>query len=256
MIRKVCIFVILVFFVGLKTAQGIIPLQVIDTPTAGTLLRGSYHVYFSSYEEGGVKLKIAVGLSDCITFGLSEDVGAAIGNEKSVWTWPMGLLRLGIWNWEDRGVGLAAGFGNLMEGEYGKIDMVRTNGSGIIRTNREVEYGLYAVSTLPTSLFGQTQLFSFGTRFNLFPVMDRNFSDLTFFCSYELPLSKNLKFKAELENFNLVQNDAIMLNGALTYTAGDVLGVSLNFRYLTSKKFNLTGLPSRSITIEYQNLFF
>jgi hypothetical protein len=226
-------------------------MTLIDTPTPETLLRGYYDVYFSSYEAGGIKFKVAIGLADRITLGISEDVGGAIGDGIPQWNIPGVLAKINIFKLEENKLGWSIGYDNFVEGEYGKVTM-ETNADGSAK-RKEIIYGLYSAFSLPMAIFTGS-FFSFGVRYPLLPVkMEKNFSDLNFFAGVNLGLNNEVKLNAEIENasINPSENRNLLANAALKYVAGDVLSVSLNFRYLfTDKRL------SRSINIEYQNLFY
>jgi hypothetical protein len=224
-------------------------MTLIDTPTPDTLLRGYYDVYFSSYEAGGIKTKVSIGLADRITLGISEDVGAAIGDKTPQWSIPGVIAKINIFKIEDARFGWAVGYDNFVEGEYGKVIM-ETNANGSTK-RMEIIYGLYSAFSLPISILDGS-FFSFGARFPLLPIkMDKSFSDLGLFAGINIGLNKELKFNGEIENISLVKTDKALGNMAIKYIVGDQLSVSLNFRYYFDKK-----LLSRSINIEYQNLFY
>ncbi len=224
-------------------------MTLIDTPTPDTLLRGYYDVYFSSYEAGGIKTKVAIGLADRISLGISEDVGAAIGDKSPKWNIPGVMAKINIFKLEDTRFGWAIGYDNFVEGEYGKVVM-ETNSDGSAKRT-EIVYGIYSAFSVPMNIL-EGSFFSFGTRFPLLPVkMDKSFADLNLFAGMNIGLNKELKINFEVENISFVKTDKALGNAAIKYIVGDQLSVSLNFRYYFKKD-----LLSRSINIEYQNLFY
>ena len=233
-------------------------MNIIDTPTSDTLLRGYYDIYLSAYEAGGIKTKVAIGLADRITLGISEDVGGVIGDGNVTWTIPGVMAKLNIFNYTEKKIGLAIGYNNFYGGEYGKTTITETNSETNISSHKEIIYGLYAVATLPIQFFGQ-QIFSFGARYPLLPIkMSKTASDLNLFANFSFAFNPELKLNMEIENIDLssLDRNRPILNAGFVYVAGDVLSVSLNFRYSLSDTLNPLKNPSRSIVIEYQNLFY
>ncbi len=249
--RKTVILAVLSLVFTVSSASAFNQMTLIDTHTPETLMRGYYDVYFSSYEAGGIKFKVAIGLADRLTLGISEDVGGAIGDGSPQWNIPGVLAKINIFKHEESKLGWAIGYDNFIEGEYGKTVM-ETNANGTPK-RKEIIYGLYSAFSLPVTLFSDS-FFSFGARYPLLPVkMEKDISDFTLYAGINLGLNNEVRINAELENFSIgiKENDKLLANVALKYVAGDVLSVSLNFRYLFSEK-----LLSRSINIEYQNLFY
>jgi hypothetical protein len=146
-------------------------------------------------------------------------------------------------------MGWAVGYDYFIEGEYGKTGNLDPAFHG-----NDVVYGVYSTFNLPFRLFGPGQSFSFGCRYPLVPLqMSKNFDDLTFFSGLDIPFNRELRWTLELEELSLNFTDykRLMLNTGLRYVAGDLLGVSFNFRFLPGQNS-----LSRVIMIEYQNLFF
>ena len=71
---------------------GYIQMNLVDTPTAESLLKGYYNIYFSAYEGGGIKIKASLGLADWVSLGLSEDVAGVIGAGKVKFALPPGVM--------------------------------------------------------------------------------------------------------------------------------------------------------------------
>jgi hypothetical protein len=66
------------------------PLQVVDLPTAGTLMRGSFRTELDVYPEGGILAGISAGISDRFMFGLSYGGTNIIGTGKINWNKQVG----------------------------------------------------------------------------------------------------------------------------------------------------------------------
>jgi len=235
---------------------GYIQMNLVDTPTAENLLKGYYSLYFSAYEGGGIKVKVSLGLADWVTLGISEDISGVIGDGKVRFALPPGVMaKFSLFQLERDNFGLTLGYDFFTEGEYGKIRNVKWNGSSF-ETNLYVVYGIYAAAAIPVKLFKTRQLINAGIRYPLMPqvlpLKTATFSDLTLFAGLSLPFTKEFTFVTEIENFSFDfrRIEDTMLNMGFKYIAGDVLNVSLNFRY------RFDGRLSRIINIEYQNILF
>ena len=65
-------------------------------------------------------------------------------------------------------------------------------------------------------------------------------------------------FIGEIENiyFNGNRGNEVIYNLGLKYGISEFLNIGLNFQYTQSPEINPTDTPSRSIRIEYQNIFY
>ena len=61
------------------------PLRLVDTPTAGTLMRGSYRADLDVYPEGGLLTRIGAGITDRFMFGISYGGTNIIGTGDIDW---------------------------------------------------------------------------------------------------------------------------------------------------------------------------
>ena len=252
--KKKIFFVFFISFASFVYAY--LPLNLVDTPTVETLPKGSYSIYLSSYEKGGIKLKVIVGLSDLFQLGISEDIGGLIGDDKVSLNIPGALIKFNILRSEEgkKSLGWSVGYDYFIEGEYGKTNVKVKDAEGRNVLRREIIYGLYSVWNLPFHLIGPGQNFSFGCRYPLLPWnMKKNFNNLTFFAGLDIPFNREFRVVCEIEEISLNFTDfsRVMLNAGFRYVAGDLLGVSFNFRYIPDQN-----KLSRLIVIEYQNFLF
>ena len=153
---------------------GVPPLDMVDTPTALTLYRGSYHISFWSYTNGGIFSRIVVGLWDIFFLGASLNVDQAIGNEPVRWNPPGPSLRLLLTRgWQEMPIYIAIGYGAF------SIDILQRNSSPI-------KYGPYVVFTKPIFLWGEEQHIHWGIRVPTQPKYSPQ--DTEFFLSMDFPL--------------------------------------------------------------------
>jgi hypothetical protein len=61
------------------------PLRLVDTPTAGTLQRGSYRADLDVYPDGGLLARIGAGVTDRFMFGISYGGTNIIGTGEIDW---------------------------------------------------------------------------------------------------------------------------------------------------------------------------
>lgn len=61
------------------------PTYLIDTPTAGVLIRGSFRAQVRAYEEGGIQAGIDAGVTDRLMFGISYGGTHLIGEGEVGW---------------------------------------------------------------------------------------------------------------------------------------------------------------------------
>jgi hypothetical protein len=79
----ICLFVPLVIY-G-QELNLLEPLSLVDMPTAGTLMRGSFSTQLKVYPQGGILGKIDVGISDRFMFGISYGGTNVIGVGSIDW---------------------------------------------------------------------------------------------------------------------------------------------------------------------------
>ncbi len=86
--RKIIFFLIIPIIIFAQEAAIVEPIVLIDFPTAGTLLRGSFNAHLRAYTEGGILGGVDVGLTDRFMIGISYGgtnvigMGAVNGNPQ------------------------------------------------------------------------------------------------------------------------------------------------------------------------------
>jgi len=86
--KKCVLFLLLPIIIWSQDAAIVEPIQLIDFPTAGTLMRGSFNAHLRAYAHGGILGGVDVGLTDRFMIGLSYGgtniigMGAVNGNPQ------------------------------------------------------------------------------------------------------------------------------------------------------------------------------
>jgi len=243
------IFMIFIFLLNTSISSEIITL--IDVPTAYTLLRGYYNIDFLNYGNGGILTRIAIGLTDRITLGIIEDIDNAIGKEKPDWNIPGVMAKINILYPDSNKTGVAIGYDVLLMGEYGKV------------YNNEITddlvYGAYIAFTKPVSLFSGQQFWHFGIRFPILPPAAREKGkNISLYTGLSININSELLLIGEIENIYLTGNRGAqtIYNTGIKYWFSEYLNVGLNFQYTSAKSINPDEKVSRSLKLEYQNIFY
>ncbi|GAI08378.1 unnamed protein product, partial [marine sediment metagenome] len=204
-----------------------------------------YDILFDIYDGGGIQSRIMIGLGDYLFLGLSFDVEKAIGNQtpKVYYPHPLGKMKLVLGD-----MGLAIGYDSFFVGPDGKEVTVTTNGT-TIATDKDIIYGPYLVGSKPIYLMGSEQHFHLGLRIPVVPSYDED--EISLFFGLDIPLNPEFVLLGEIEKiyFNSDRFDEILYNFGLKFTMAERLGVKLGFRAKVEEE------TSRTVTIEYQNLF-
>jgi hypothetical protein len=226
-------------------------INLIDIPTAWTILRGYYDVNVIIYGGGGLSAKISIGLTDRLMLGISEDIGGAIGSQKADWNIPGVLAKLNLIYPSDDSLGIAIGYDSFLNGEYGKC---YNN-----KITEDIVYGIYLAFTKPVSLFRGSQFWHFGVRFPLLPFEARkNGKNISLYTGLNIIINREIMIMGEVENIYLNgnRNKEILYNCGIKYNFSEALSVRLNFQYTSSREINPEDKATRSILLEYQNIFY
>ena len=225
-------------------------INLIDIPTAQTILRGYYDINFLTYARGGIMTKISIGFTDRIMLGIIEDVGGAIGNSKADWNIPGVLMKVNIIYPEPDSLGVAVGYDALLSGGYGKV---YNN-----QLTDDLVYGFFAAATKPIDLFNGEQYLHFGVRFPILPRDARvGGKNISLYSGLNVFISTEIMLAGEIENIYFNGNNGKPIyNLGVKYNFNEFLSLALNFQYTSSKEVNPADKPSRSIRIGYQNIFY
>ncbi|MDD5065747.1 MAG: hypothetical protein PHF84_01745 [bacterium] len=226
-------------------------IQLIDVPTAFTILRGYYDIGFVTYPGGGIQTKISIGLTDRIMLGIIEDIDGAIGNDRAKWSIPGVLAKINIVYPDPESMGLALGYDVLSSGLYSKA---YNN-----ELTDDLVYGFYMVASKSVMLFKGDQYLHFGVRFPILPNEARvKGKNISFYTGLNVIINPELMLIGEIENIylNASRGKEVLYNLGLKYSFSESLSIGAIFQYTKSKELNSTDKVSRSLSIEYQNIFY
>ncbi len=249
MMKRIKFSLFLLLFLPVLLSGEVIKL--IDVPTALTILRGYYDVEVFAYGRGGLQTKIGIGLTDRLMLGILEDVGGALGNGRADWKIPGVFAKINLIYPDKDSMGLSLGYDVLLNGEYGKV---YNN-----QMTDDLVYGFYIVGSKPIILFQGEQYLHFGVRFPILPAAAREKGrNISMFLGLNIIFSPELMLIGEIENFyfNGNRSSEVIYNAGLKYAFNESLSLGLLFQYTKSREINPTDRPSRSISIEYQNIFY
>ncbi len=215
----------------------------IDTPSAFTIERGTYHVSMLGYEGGGIELKTLIGLHDNLYLGVSLDLQNAIGTEDPKPNIPGVIARIKLTDgWESWPISIALGYDSFFIGRQGIAGNADNDYNQMI-------YGPYLAVTKPIYLLGGEQYMSFGVRVPVQPYADGN--DTSYYFALDIPLGSFFRVKGEVERiyWNLRDSEDWLFNFGFRYTYMDALSLELDFLYQPGETM------SRIVRIEYRNRF-
>lgn len=113
------IFILLTVTTIIFAQEFNVPVDLINTPTAGTLGKGYFSTEMRFATRGGVLGGIQVGIADRFDIGLSYGGGRIVGNEKIIWNKQPGVLaKFRILDEGNNYPGVAVGFNSQGYGEY------------------------------------------------------------------------------------------------------------------------------------------
>ncbi len=228
-------------------------INLIDIPTATTILRGYYDIDFLAYGRGGIMTRISIGLTDRIMLGIIEDVDGAIGNHRPDWNIPGVLIKLNLIYPEPDSLGLAIGYDSLLAGEYGKV---YNN-----QLSDDLVYGFYIACSKPVILFKGEQFWHFGLRFPILPPAAREKGkNISLYTGLNIIINTELMIAGEIENIYINsgrnRGSEIIYNLGLRYNFSEFLNIAVNLQYTQSREINPTDRASRALRIGYQNIFY
>ncbi len=247
--RKYMLIIMLSIFFPIFLNGEVIKLY--DVPSAQTLLRGFYSIDTSLYNNGGILTRLYIGLTDRLMLGIVNDIGGAIGSGEPDWNIPGVAGKVNILFPDEETMGVAIGYDLLAGGDYGKAYNSRITD--------EVVYGAYLVCTKLIHLFAGGQTWHFGIRVPILPAEAREKGkNISLFTGLYIEINEELKFIGEVENIYLNggRGKEILYNGGIKYFFNENFDIGLIFQYTSSPDLNPSNRVSRTLFIEYQNIFY
>ncbi|MCU0847303.1 MAG: hypothetical protein MUD12_05395 [Spirochaetes bacterium] len=243
--------------------------NVIDTPTAFTIGRGTYEFNFLGYDNGGVNFKTFVGLHDAMFLGASTDIQNLIGKDKPRFNIPGVVTKIKFTDGtENFPIGIAIGYDSFYIGKDGKVYDTIDKKKGFLfppyygykylrkkyssKSKNQLDrtiYGPYAVITNTIYLFDSEQYISYGARVPTQP--DFIPKDSSYFLGIDVPLGEYFRIKAETERvyWNLGRTKKWLVNFGVRYTYLEQLSIEFDLLLQTNRTLN------RVLRIEYHGEF-
>jgi len=218
------LFIILSFmFVPIFIYSGQFDLNIIDTPKAYTSYKGDLKFDFFMYDNGGVLGSTTLAITDYIFLGVYFDAGQLIGSEEVKINQPGVLARFLISDGTGYIPPIAVGYSYFMKGDVSKVNDVIVN-------------GIYIVSSQNYFLFGNEQNLSYGIRYPIIPLDYSHPENITLFVGTDISISPEFSIKGEIENIHLLKSRGAetFCNFSVDYNIGDLIALSLEFKYSTS----------------------
>ncbi len=224
------------------------PLRVVDTPTAGTLMRGSFRSGIDVYPQGGILAGIGAGITDRFMFGISYGGTNIIGTGKIEWNkLPGAALRYRLWEEDYVMPAILIGYTSQGFGTY------------IDSTDRYMtkSMGIYAVATKSFIFLGTLSL-SGGINYSF--EYDDGDKDINIFTGVEKSLNPELILSAE---YDFAFNDngprsmgegKGYLNAALKWIFAGKLEITFVLKDILKNRKYTDGM-SREIRIAYAEIF-
>jgi len=249
-ISSLFFFLLLVIVSMVCTAQEQFPppRMLIDTPTAGTLTRGSYDVTLRLYPQGGVIASVGIGLSSRLLLGLSYGGENVIGEGKVNWNPDPGVqLRYRL---IDENIALPAivlGFDSQGYGAY--IDSTKRY---TVKSR-----GFFAVASKNYVFLGDLSLHG-GINYSL--EKSDGDSDPNLFVGIIKSLNPDLALVAEYDfALNDNEDNALgsgkgYLNTGLRWTFAQQLYIEISLKNILQNKHNIP-YSNREIKINYYEHF-
>lgn len=218
-------------------------INVVDTPTAFTVGRGTYLISTLFYDRGGLELKSVIGLHDNIDLGVSFDVQDLIGTETPQPNIPGVIARFQFTDHIGSfPLAIALGYDTLYLGRSGKCKDAPEKYNRVI-------FGPYVAATHTIYLFDNEQFISYGFRMPVQPVFEPE--DTSYFLSFDVPLHYTFRIKNELERvyYDFRDPENWLVNIAARYTYMDQLSIEVGCLV------RMDGTVNRVVRLEYHGEF-
>jgi len=224
------------------------PLRVVDTPTAGTLMRGSFRTGIDVYPNGGILAGIGAGITDRFMFGISYGGTNIIGTGKIEWNkLPGAALRYRIWEEDYVMPAILLGYTSQGFGSYiDSTDRYQTKSMGIyaVATKSFIFLGTLAVSGGINYSFEQDDD---DMDFNLFAGVEKSLNP-------ELTLSAEYDFAFNDDGPRSMGEGKGYLNAALKWIFAGKLEITFVLKDILKNRKYTDGM-SREIRIAYAEIF-
>jgi hypothetical protein len=161
-----------------------------SVPTTDNLMRGDFLSQFSMYDNGGVNIRLLVGIFGMLSIGVSENFDGLIGADKITVNIPVAYIKFSLYE-QSQWMNFSMGFDHFAYGHNGAYFDPNGISSSI--------YGFYANIGQNYYVFGEKNIFTFGIRIPLLPEGMRSMTNSTFFFGATLN-TRYLHFGITVEN--------------------------------------------------------
>jgi len=196
--------------------------DVVDTPTAYTLMKGEFNISIWGYSNGGLLTRATVGLHDNIYLGASFDIENLIGEDEVKFNIPGVLARFKLTDgWSNFPLLIALGYD-----AFYTVGVTETNPDQNV--NSRLIFGPYFVITKPMYFWEQEQHISFGVRLPVQPVYAPE--DTSMFVSIDIPIGQFVPmFEIEKIFFEGDRFSETLFNVGFRFYMYENFAVELNF---------------------------
>ncbi len=202
-----------------QEAQPYPPLYLVSIPTAGTLPKGTYTLELLLQNNGGILPKLAVGLTDHFTIGMSYGVQKFIGDAKSEPNkqTPEVQLKYRVYDESTSWPAFVIGLDTQGRGAY--HDNAAVSDTGTVALNRydQKAWGVYVVASKNWNMLGNLGL-HVGISKNNWENTDGD-NDIDFFFGFDKQLNRTFSLLLEYDAALNDNADAYDIN-SITFGKG------------------------------------
>ena len=252
---------VLVSLIVAQSEQPYPPLELVSIPTAGTLPKGSYTYETILTKNGGVTPKLAVGLTDNLTFGFAYGIHNLIGDQKPDYNPQPGfIIKYRAYSENTQWPAIVLGLNTQGKGNY----LVKENIKG--GRYEQKALGFYITASKNWNMMGNLGI-HVGLSKNSWENLDRD-DDSNFFIAFDKELNRSFSLLLECDaalNDNEYEFDDLTfgrgkgyVNAALRWAVVPNVLVEINFndiRKNTTIDNEKVEYTNREIKIMYSESF-
>lgn len=196
---KTLSFLIFLYLLPAQEAHPYPPLNLVSIPTAGTLPKGNFTLEMLLQNGGGVLPKLAVGLTDHFTIGMSYGVQNFIGNERSSFTkqTPEVLIKYRVYAETESWPAFVVGLDTQGRGYYHEESSLEEGESMLVNRYDQKAWGVFLVASKNWELFGNFGM-HLGVCKNNWENKDGD-SDVNLFFGFDKELNRSFSLLVEYD---------------------------------------------------------
>ncbi|MBC8213573.1 MAG: hypothetical protein ISR90_05025 [Candidatus Marinimicrobia bacterium] len=259
--KKIIIFSLLTMLFA-QSEQPYPPLDLISIPTAGTIPKGAFTLEMLLQKEGGLLPKLAIGLTDHFTLGMSFGVQNFIGDQKPIVNRPTPEVQLKYRMYEETTSRPAIVIGLNTQGR-GAFKQWSVADEDSVEVNRyeQKALGIYLVASKNWNIFGNLGV-HIGVSKNTWENSDDD-DDYDFFFGIDKELNRSFSMLLEYDaafnsNDNTIDDITLgrgygYLNVGMRWTIAQNLMIELNLNNIN--KNTDAEYTNREVKIMYSETF-